>query len=1024
MSRRSSSVGDAPDSRHARLLPVVEDAIARRLQGEDLSDDAIIEAHPELMPDLRELLGELRNVEAARRRAGGSSNVLGLGPADRIDRDKSSAFFLAGYDVRGEIHRGGQGVVYRAVQKFTQRDVAIKVLREGPFSGPGERARFQREVEILAGLSHPNIVTIHESGIVDGSLYFVMDYVAGSALDTFVDEQRARGPKSCRFTPDGPRSNIRNILHLFHSICQAVNSAHLRGVIHRDIKPSNIRVDETGHPHVLDFGLAKLSGNRTGGGPSSEVSFAGQFIGSLPWCSPEQAEGRPDKVDTRSDVYSLGVVLYRILTGRLPYDVSGTSREVLDRILREPPVDPRHHNPAIDEELATMTLKCLDKDPERRYQTAGQVTSDVQRYLDGEAIEAKRDSGWYVLRKTLRRYRVQTGVACGFVLIIAVSAVALGILYRKAQVEARKAETTSNFLRDTLAAADPNTSQGKEVTVREVLDTAAGRVDEQLAREPQVAVAMHNTIGQTYLALGHAKEAERSYRAGLDLAMHALGMEHADTLAAQNGLATAFEDQSRYEEAESLFRECLDTARRTQSPDSPFANDVLHNLANLLRKRSKQAEAQVLLEEALERSRRILGEENPSTLITRKILAAVRQEMGQVDAAEAEYRTILEIQRRTLGDRAPLTLGTMNYLAMLLKARGKLDEAAPMYEDLVRLTREVLGADHPDTLRNMNSYGRLLHAQGKLADAETVLRETLALMTQRLGEDHFDTIVTTNNLSLLLSDQGRLAEAEPLARSALQRGRALLGDDHRDTLVWMNNFANLLARQANNEAAEALYRQVIDARRSSLGAEHPQTLTTMSSLALILVDDGGQRLIEGEVMLRQVLELRRRLLGPTHVDTLLSMNNLVKALLARDLLEEAETLALHALAVSRETLGPAHPLTLLITNNAGATLAKRGRLNEAIPLLNDAITMADEKLPHGHISRSNLRATLGKALIEADRFDEARPHLTQALEDLSKSLGPQHPTTRIVAQQLDRINEDRGGAAGTSTPLEANAPTP
>lgn len=1011
-----------PDARHRRLIPVIEEAIARRLSGEDLSDEAVMALHPDLMPELRDMLGELRSVEAARHRAAHSSEGWGdprggrsIAPAQLV---------IPGYEIGDEIHRGGQGIVYRAIQKSTKRDVAIKVLREGPLTAAGERARFQREIEILATLNHPNIVTIHESGVDDGRRYFVMDYVAGSALDTFIDERRTHGSERDRSAPGTSISNIRDILQLFHSICLAVNAAHLRGVIHRDIKPSNIRVDETGRPHVLDFGLAKLSDDCAAGSPSSEVSFAGQFIGSLPWCSPEQAEGRPDKVDMRSDVYALGVVLYRILTGRLPYDVTGTSREVLDRILRGPPEKPRAFNTAIDDEVETILLKCLDKNPERRYQTAGQLAQDIERYLSDEAIEAKRDSGWYVLRKTLRRYRVQTGVAVGFVFVITASAIALGVLYRKAQVEARKAEITTTFLRDTLAAADPNTSQGKEVTVREILDRAAGRVDEQLAQEPQVAVVMHSTIGQTYLSLGHAKEAERSYRAGLDLAVRALGMEHPDTLAAQNGLATAFEDQSRHEEAELLFRQCLDTARRTQGPDSSFAIEVLHNLANLLRLRSRQAEAQVLLEEALERSRRILGEENPSTLTTRKILAAVRQEMGQVDAAEGEYRAILEIQRRTLGDRAPLTLGTMNYLAMLLKARGKLDEAAPVYEDLVRLTREVLGADHPDTLRNMNSYGRLLHAQGRFADAETVLRETLALMIQRLGEDHFDTIVTTNNLSLLLSDQGRLAEAEPLARTALQRGRALLGDDHRDTLVWMNNLANLLARQANNEAAETLYRQVIDARRGSLGAEHPQTLTTISSLALILVDDGGQRLIEGEAMLREVLELRRRLLGPTHADTLLSMNNLVKALLALDLLEEAESLALQALSASRETLGPAHPLTFLIANNYGATLAKRGRPDEAISLLSDAITLADEKLPQGHITRSNLRATLGKTLVEAGRFDEARLHLTQALEELSKSLGPQHPTTRNVAQQLARIFEARSDAAGASAPRDEGPPIP
>lgn len=1031
-----------PHARHAHVLPVVEDAIARRLSGEDLSDEAVIASHPDLMPELRDLLGELRSVEAARRHATQSSEGWGAVPRRR-PASAPAIPLIPGYEVHEEVHRGGQGVVFRAVQKSTKRDVAIKVLREGPLAAESERARFQREVEILATLNHPNIVTIHDSGSIDGCHYLVMDYVAGSSLDAFIDALATGDAITDRVAPV---QDIRATLRLFLTICQAVNAAHLRGVIHRDIKPSNIRVDPAGRPHVLDFGLAKLSDIHPAVASVADVSIVGQFIGSLPWCSPEQAEGRPDKIDMRSDVYSLGVVLYRILTGHLPHDSTGTTREILDRILREPPPSPRHQNSALDDDISTVVLKCLDKDPNRRYQTAGQLADDVERYLRGEAIEAKRDSGWYVLKKTLQRYRVRTAIVIGFVLLVTASAIALGVLYRqqevqrkraeqaeqlaehrladvttalgKANVETRKAEITSKFLRDMLAAADPNTAQGKAVTVGEILDAASGRVAVDLASDPLVAASVHATIGRTYLSLGRAEAAERSYRAALDIFAPLLPPDHGDLLAAKNGLATAMEDQSRYEEAETLYRETLALAQDGHGPESELAIELLHNLANLLRKKGKHVEAQSLLEEALDRSRRVLGEEDSATLTTRKILAGTWQDLGDYAAAEAEYRDILAIQRRTLGDRAPLTIGTMNYLAMLLKARGKLEEAAPLYDELNRLTREVLGPDHPDTLRQMNSYGRLLHARGKLVEAEAILREAREGMTRRLGEDHFDTIVTTNNLSLLLSEQGRLAEAEPLARRALERGRALLGDDHPDTLIWMNNFANLFARQGKNAEAEELYRQVIDVRRRVLGAEHHQTLTAMSNYALILIEDKGHRLIEGEETLRQVLEQRQRLLGSTHADTLLSMSNLVKALVASDRFEEAEPLALQSLATSRETLGPAHPLTFLITNNTGAALAGGGRVDEAISLLSAAVTLADERLPPGHLYRSHLRATLGRTLVEAGRFDEARPHLMLAMENLSKTLGPQHPATLNVAERLAKIQEAPGAITGASMPLE------
>lgn len=1010
----------APAARQARILPVIEDAIARRLSGEDISDEVLIAAHPDLMPELRDLLGELRNVEAARHRAARSSEGWG----DIRARDAAitpDIPAIPGYDMQEEIHRGGQGVVYRAIQNSTKREVAVKVLREGPFTAAGERARFQREVEILAGLNHPNIVAIHDSGSIDGRHYFVMDYVAGASLDTFIDESPDRLASS---------ADIRGTLRLFHAICEAVNAAHLRGVIHRDIKPSNIRVDRSGSPRVLDFGLAKLDAPAADQNP---VSIAGQFIGSLPWCSPEQAEGRPDKIDIRSDVYSLGVVLYRILTGQLPHEATGTSREILDRILRQPPRSPHLVNNTLDEEISTIVLKCLDKDPQRRYQTAGQLADDVKRYLNGEAIEAKRDSGWYVLRKTLQRYRVQTAVAAGFVLLVTGSAISLGVLYGrqnaqraraeqaeqlaetrladvtqaldKAGIETRKAEITTDFLRDMLAAADPNTAQGKEVTVREILDAASGRVASELGSEPLVAASIHSTIGQTYVSLGRAEEAECSYRAALDLASPQLPPDHPDVLAATNGLATALEDQSRYDEAEALYRKTLDLARGSQSIESPFAIDVMHNLANLLRKRGKYPEAKVLLEEALERSRRVMGDEDSATLTTRKILAGTRQDMGDLDTAEAEYRDILAIQRRTLGERAPLTIGTMNYLAMLLKARGKLQEAEPLYEELLRLTREVLGPDHPDTLRNLNSYGRLLHDQGKLTEAETVFRKALDGLTRKLGDNHFDTLVTTNNLSLLLSEQGRLAEAEPLAQSVLQRGRVLLGDEHPSTLVWANNLANLLSRRGDAAEAEELYRKVLEARRRVLGEEHPQTLTTISSLANQLVERGA--VDEAEPMLRGVLEIRLRTIGPTHYDTLLTQSNLVKALLAAKTvpnLMEAQALADQALAAAREALGPAHPLTLLITNNTASVLAARRDYDRALTLIAEAVALADEKLPPQHIYRATLRATLGRILRDAGRPADAESHLRQALTEFTQTLGAQHPSTRKVAADLESLS--------------------
>lgn len=402
--------------RQARISLVLEQVTARRVLGESVTDSSIVEAYPDLLPELEDALHSLKLVEQVRRSVGGNAAAWAAGKELDRTAETDGHNAIPGYELRGEIHRGGQGVVYEAIQQSTRRTVAIKIPLHGPFASRSLRRRFEREIELVSALKHPNIIAIIDSGLtLDGRPYLVMDRVDGLPIDLYVRKDRLA---------------LDRVLALFASVCAAVNHAHQRGVIHRDLKPSNILIDAYGSPRILDFGLAKAADYAT----DVTVSLGGELIGSLPYMSPEQALSGADVPDVRSDIYSLGVLLYLLLTGRHPYVVTGSIHEVVRSIVETPPMSLRRAWSAeggvrgrharsgrcpLDGELQAIVLKALEKEPERRYQSLGELERDVRQYLAGEPVEAKRQSTAYLLRKgVVRHWRLLTVAAA--VAIVAV----------------------------------------------------------------------------------------------------------------------------------------------------------------------------------------------------------------------------------------------------------------------------------------------------------------------------------------------------------------------------------------------------------------------------------------------------------------------------------------------------------------------------------------------------------------------------------------------------------------------------
>jgi len=795
-----------------------------------------------------------------------------------------------GYEVVRELHRGGQGVVFQAMQCSTKRKVAIKVLLEGPYASELSRRRFEREVELVARLKHPNIVPVFDFGVAqDGRQYCVMDYVRGVRLDQYVREKRP---------------TLEEVLRLFTTVCDTVNYAHQRGVIHRDLKPSNIVVDAEGHPKVLDFGLAK----QVSGAEEPALSVTGQVVGTLPYMAPEQARGRPDEMDIRTDVYALGVILYEILTGHYPYPVVGEMADVLRHITDTHPDPPsrtwtpeagvtlREHwgtrtgsRCPLDSEVETIIFKALAKERERRYQSALDLGRDIGLYLTGRPIEARRDSRWYVFRKTLRRYRVAVAVAALFVLSIVGSAITLSVLYRESRVQAtlarqqrdraRTAEAAARriqgFLADMFAFVSPERARGRDVSLlREVLDEASARVDKELSDQPRAALELHTIIGTTYANIAAYDSADVHLRRACDLAHAEYGDAHAATLAARRNLGELRWQQGRLAEAESILRDALGAARSALGADHEQTLLIATSLAVVLKNRNDLEEAERLFREVLAARRRAHGAKNAETLQVLNNLGTLTQAQGSFEEAERLLREAYEGEAAVLGEGHPQTLVTESNLALLLSERGRLEDAERVMRHHLDLSVRVMGADHPATLSSRNNLGHLLQRRGRLDEAEAMLREALAGRRKILGEEHPHTLLTMSNLSACLQAEGKLDEAERMVRRSVDILRRVQGPDTPSTLIAMNNLGTLLNQQSRFEQAERIQREVTEAAERTFGEDHwtpavfhlnhADTLTTL------------KRFDESEAELLRSVATLRKTLGEAHVHTRTATKTLIR----------------------------------------------------------------------------------------------------------------------------------------------------
>jgi eukaryotic-like serine/threonine-protein kinase len=753
-----------------------------------------------------------------------------------------------------KLGEGGMGQVWLAEQTApVRRQVALKLIRAG-MCDDTMLHRFQSERQSLAIMDHPSIAKVFDAGATpDGQPYFVMEYVQGLPVTDYCDQKKL---------------GIRERLELFMQVCEGVQHAHQKAIVHRDLKPANVlvvEIDGKPMPRIIDFGLAKALIPRGFG--EATVTLDGSPLGTPAYMSPEQANPEVRDVDTRTDVYSLGVILYELLTGTLPFDPAEWQNKPLNFVLRQlrekdaprpstqfkkkasthreaataaadvRDTDARRLATLLRGDLDWITMKALEKDRARRYGTPSELSADISRYLNDEPVLAGPATAGYRIRKYAVRHRIALGVGAAILLVLSGFVVTQAIELRRitqerdrATRERDRAARVTDFMTGIFKVSDPSEARGNTITAREILDKASTDIDTGLTKDPELRAQMMSAMGDVYYNLGLYPRAQLLQQHAMEFWQHSLQAEGPDALRSMHSLARTLNQEGHYPEAETLQRQALDTQRR------------------------------------------VLGPEHPDTLVSENTLAGILWREGHYTETEKLSRETLDIRRRVLGPEDPATLISMITLANVLGSEGRYGEEEALRRQTVDLQRRILGPDHPDTLESVSSLANVLSQETHYPEAEKLQRENLEVRRRVLGPDHPNTLISESNLAQVLSMEGRYAEAEKLHRESLDIERRIQGPDHPLTLEFANELARVLGLEGHYADAAKLLRETLDTQRRVLGPEQPATLESMNDLADTLTK--LQDYAGAEKLLKQALEIQRRVLGPENPDVAISTYNL------------------------------------------------------------------------------------------------------------------------------------------------------
>ena len=771
-----------------------------------------IQAHLATCGTCRTRLDELEALD------GLASRVRDLSTLPATERQSTPE--IPGYDISHEIHRGGQGIVYAATQHSTGRQVAIKVLLHGSLASENQRVRFEREIDLAARINHPNVVTIIDRGQThENHGYLVMELIDGPTLDGFLNEH--------------PNCSIEQRLRLFMEICSGVQAAHQRGVLHRDLKPANILIDQSNRPRVLDFGLARddLDNSTT-----RVHTAAGEFMGTLAYAAPEQLRGDPGAIDARTDIYALGVLLYELLTGQLPHDMSGSIDVVIKRVLEQTPNRPTRINPKLDADLDTVVLHALEHGTDRRYPSVDALSADIRAVLEHRPIQARRASTAYQLRKFARRHR--TGVAVTSVLLLGmvgtIAGLGIGIIRTnaanaiaeqrrvEAEIQLDKQLKVSRFFNDLLAEVDPGQS-GPDMRVTELLDVASMQVEQQFGQYPDLQGNLQMVMGETYTRLGSYAQAEAQLTAAIE-ALGSIDPLPRRTLGATFGVLSQVQiATTRLEEAAaSLDRaESLVSAIDDGEDHGELSAQLLHQRGALLYEEGDFDASIDAYRQALDLLDELEGDGEKRVAAQAFIgLGVSLKRLERFDEALEADDAALILLNDVHPENHPDTLACLSNRAEVLNNLGRVEEAEAQLFDLLERRRAVFGPTHERVGLTLNNLADSLRARAQYAQAAELFDEAISIFREKPGDPSLRLAITIHNAGVMHLEQSNLLQAQAMLEEAAVMSKGLLPQGHWIAAQFSVKWAECLMLQGETQNARALLEPARTALAGSLGEDH------------------------------------------------------------------------------------------------------------------------------------------------------------------------------------------------------------